>query len=190
MRAVARSRKGVPARAPGGPAPPRAPVVDDRDTSIVVSCVPIGCAIGRCAYLDTACTRRSVTVVPRTICARRGAADRTSPTGAAAAGGAGQRPHTSHVCVLLRSVRRLVPLWFAQRAADTAPFRSHPITPERIPSAERRMASSAAFARLRILRHHPDQPRGQLPLPGLAHVPAVRRQRRRPSGLRPARSHP
>ena len=31
-------------------------------------------------------------------------------SGAAAAGGAGQRPHTSHVCVLLRSVRRLVPV--------------------------------------------------------------------------------
>ena len=111
-------------------------------------------------------------------------------SGAAAAGGAGHSGPTLRTCACYCAVRRLVPPWFAQRAADTAPFRSHPITPERIPSAERRMASSAAFARLRILRHHPDQPRGQLPLPGLAHVPAVRRQRRRPSGLRPARSHP
>ena len=65
-------------------------------------------------------------------------------------------------------------------------YRAVSITPERTAIEP---ASSASAARLRILRHHPDQPRGQLPLPGLAHVPAAQRQPRRPSGLRPARSH-
>jgi len=64
-----------------------------------VSCVPIG-AIGVRISIDTACTRRSVTVVPRTIRARRGPADRTSrPAPRRGGGGRGRAaaPHFARV---------------------------------------------------------------------------------------------